>query len=116
LIGVAILIVFAVLAIIPDLIVGPVQTAVTATGGRLEPPSATHLLGTDEIGRDVLNLTVHGTRIAMVIGLLATLITILLGGVIGVISGYVGGWLDTLLMRISDFFLVLPTFVLALIL
>jgi peptide/nickel transport system permease protein len=115
-IGIAILVVFAVLAIVPDLIVGPVQTAVTATGGRLEPPSGSHLLGTDEIGRDMLNLTVHGTRIAMVIGLLATLITVFLGGVIGVISGYVGGWLDTILMRISDFFLVLPTFVLALIL
>jgi peptide/nickel transport system permease protein len=108
--------VFAVLAIVPDLLVGPLQTAVSATGGRLQAPTAAHLLGTDEVGRDVLNLTVHGTRIAMVIGLLATVITVFLGGLIGVISGYVGGWLDTILMRISDFFLVLPTFVLALIL
>src|SRR6185503_6942356 len=93
------------------------QTVTTATGkARLEAPSAAHLFGTDEVRRDVLNLTVHGTRIAMVIGLLATIITVLLGGVIGVISGFVGGWLDTILMRISDFFLVLPTFVLALIL
>jgi peptide/nickel transport system permease protein len=116
LIGVVILLVFAVLAVIPDLIVGPLQTAVTATGHRLQGPTAQHLLGTDEIGRDILNLTVHGTRIAMVIGLLATLITVFLGGLIGVIAGYVGGWIDTILMRISDFFLVLPTFVLALIL
>ena len=116
LIGVIILLVFTVLAIVPDLLVGPLQTVVSATGDRLEAPTAAHLLGTDESGRDILNLTVHGTRIAMVIGLLATVITILLGGVIGVISGFVGGWLDTILMRISDFFLVLPTFVLALIL
>jgi peptide/nickel transport system permease protein len=116
LIGVLILVVFAILAIVPDLLVGPLQTAVSATGGRLQAPTAAHLLGTDEVGRDVLNLTVHGTRIAMVIGLLATVITVFLGGLIGVISGYVGGWLDTILMRISDFFLVLPTFVLALIL
>ncbi len=116
LVGLLILVFFAVLAIVPDLVVGPLQTVTTATGDRLEPPSALHLLGTDESGRDMLNQTVHGTRIAMVIGLLATLITVLLGGVIGVISGFVGGWLDTLLMRISDFFLVLPTFVLALIL
>lgn len=117
LIGLVILIVFAILAIVPDLLVGPLQTVTTATGHvRLEPPSAAHLFGTDENRRDILNLTVHGTRIAMVIGLLATLITVLLGGVIGVISGFVGGWLDTILMRISDFFLVLPTFVLALIL
>ena len=116
LVGLLILLVFAILAVVPDLLVGPLQTVVSATGDRLESPTAAHLLGTDEIGRDILNLTVHGTRIAMVIGLLATLITVLLGGVIGVISGFVGGWLDTLLMRISDFFLVLPTFVLALIL
>jgi peptide/nickel transport system permease protein len=116
LIGLLILVVFAVLAIVPDLLVGPLQTAVSATGGRLQAPTAAHLLGTDEVGRDMLNLTVHGTRIAMVIGLLATVITVFLGGLIGVISGYVGGWLDTILMRISDFFLVLPTFVLALIL
>ena len=116
LIGLLILVVFAVLTIVPDLLVGPLQTAVSATGGRLQAPTAAHLLGTDEVGRDMLNLTVHGTRIAMVIGLLATVITVFLGGLIGVISGYVGGWLDTILMRISDFFLVLPTFVLALIL
>jgi peptide/nickel transport system permease protein len=116
LIGVTILVFFAVLAAIPDVLVGPLQTAVSATGHRLEAPSAVHLLGTDEVGRDMLNLTIHGTRIAMVIGLLATLITVFLGGLIGVISGYVGGWIDTVLMRISDFFLVLPTFVLALIL
>jgi peptide/nickel transport system permease protein len=117
LVGLLILVVFTILAIVPDLLVGPLQTVTTATGqARLEAPSAAHLFGTDESRRDILNLTVHGTRIAMVIGLLATTITVLLGGVIGVISGFVGGWLDTILMRISDFFLVLPTFVLALIL
>ena len=114
--GVVILAFFTVLALIPDLLVGPLQTAVTATGGRLEPPSSAHPLGTDEIGRDMLNLTVHGTRISMVIGLLATVITIILGGVIGVVGGFVGGRTDGVLMRITDFFLVLPTFVLALIL
>lgn len=114
--GIAILAVFALLAAIPEILVGPLQTAVTATGGRLEPPSAQHLLGTDEIGRDMLNLTVHGTRVSMIIGLLATAITVFLGGVIGVVGGFVGGRIDGALMRVTDFFLVLPTFVLALIL
>jgi len=116
LVGVAILTLFTLLAIAPDLFVGPLQTIVTATGKPLEPPSAMHLLGTDETGRDMLNLTVHGARISMTIGLMATLITIFIGAVIGVLSGYVGGVLDNVLMRISDFFLVLPTIVLALIL
>jgi peptide/nickel transport system permease protein len=116
LLGAAILLAFAVLAIAPDLLVGPLETAVTATAGRFEAPSSTHILGADRLGRDILNLTVHGTRVSMMIGLLATLITVLIGALIGIVSGFVGGMLDTVLMRISDFFLVLPTFVLALIL
>lgn len=114
--GLALLLFFAFLALAPDLLVGPLQTVTTATGSSLEPPSATHLLGTDESGRDMLNMTIHGARISMVIGLLATAITIILGVVIGIVSGYVGGRWDQFLMRITDFFLVLPTFVLAIVL
>ena len=116
LVGIVILGLFTVLAIAPDLFVGPLQSIVTATGKPLEPPSGVHILGTDEVGRDMLNLTVHGARISMTIGLMATLITIFIGALVGVLSGYVGGILDNVLMRISDFFLVLPTIVLALIL
>ena len=114
--GLVIIAVFVVLAAIPELLVGPLQTATTATGGRLQPPSLEFPLGTDELGRSILNLTVHGTRISMVIGFLATAITVFLGGVIGIVGGFAGGKLDSVLMRITDFFLVLPTFVLALIL
>ena len=115
-VGAVILLVFAVLALDPQLFVGPLQTVTTATGATLEPPSAVHFFGTDEVGRDMLNLTVHGSRISMVIGLLATLITILLGAVIGIVSGFLGGRSDQVLMRLTDFFLVLPTFVLAIVL
>jgi peptide/nickel transport system permease protein len=115
-IGVAILAVYTLLALAPVFFVGPLETAVTASGGRLEPPSPTHIFGTDELGRDMLNLTVHGTRISLMIGFLATLVTVSVGVVLGVISGFVGGRTDTILMRITDFFLVIPTFVLALIL
>lgn len=116
LIGVVILAGFVVLSIVPQLIVGPLQTAVTATGGRLQPPGGAYPFGTDELGRSMLNLTVHGARISLVIGLLATLVTVAIGAVVGIVAGFVGGWLDSLLMRITDFFLVIPTFVLALIL
>jgi peptide/nickel transport system permease protein len=115
-IGLLVLVVFAVLALLPELFVGPLETATRATGHALEPPSGAHLFGTDDLGRDMLNRTVHGARISMTIGLLATLITVVVGTLVGIVSGYVGGRVDGVLMRISDFFLVLPTFVLAIIL
>ena len=116
LVGGSILLVFTILAIAPWLFVGPLESVVTATGGRFEAPSAQHIFGTDRQGRDMLNLTIHGTRVSMIIGLLATVITVLIGAFIGIVSGFLGGRTDTILMRLTDFFLVLPTFVLALIL
>lgn len=115
-VGLVILLVFTVLAIAPELFVGPLETAVTASGDKFEPPSAEHVFGTDHLGRDMLNLTVHGARVSMVIGLMATVITIFLGAVIGIVAGFRGGSTDNVLMRLTDFFLVLPTFVLAIIL
>ena len=115
-VGLAIIGFFAALAVAPDLFAGPLQTVTTATGARLEPPGAEHVLGTDQFGREVLNLTVHGARISMLIGFLATIVTVVVGVLIGIVSGFAGGLTDVILMRITDFFLVLPTFVLALIL
>lgn len=115
-VGLAILVFFTILALFPWLFVGPLETAITASGSGLQAPSPDHLLGTDELGRDMLNLTVHGARVSMVIGLLATVITVLVGAVIGIVSGFTGGLTDSSLMRVTDFFLVLPTFVLAVIL
>ena len=114
--GLLILLFFAVIAIAPHVFVGPLETATTATAEPFDSPSSAHLFGTDELGRDMLNRTVHGARISMLIGLLATLVTVFLGVFVGIIAGFVGGLLDSILMRIADFFLVLPTFVLALIL
>jgi peptide/nickel transport system permease protein len=115
-VGLAILGLFAIVAIAPQLFVGPLETATTATGRSLQAPDSVHIFGTDELGRDLLNLTIHGARVSMAIGLLATFITIVVGAIIGIVSGFIGGWTDTLLMRFTDFFLVLPTFVLAIIL
>lgn len=116
LLGFLILAAFGIIAAVPELLVGPVESAVTAHGGRLDPPSAEFPFGTDHIGRDMLNLFVHGARVSMLIGLLATVITVLVGALIGIVAGFVGGRVDSVLMRITDFFLVLPTFILALIL
>jgi peptide/nickel transport system permease protein len=116
LLGIAILIFFTFVALFPTVLVGPLQTATTATGPRMAPPQPGYPLGTDELGRSVLNLTVHGARISMVIGLLATLVTVVVGALVGIVAGFQGGRADALLMRITDFFLVIPTFVLAIIL
>jgi peptide/nickel transport system permease protein len=117
--GLSILVFFSVIALFPDLLVGPLQTPVTGLQNgypRLAPPSLEFPLGTDELRRSMLNLVVHGARVSMVIGLLATVITVVIGALLGVISGFVGGRTDSALMRITDFFLVIPTFVLAIIL
>ncbi|HYC06914.1 MAG TPA: ABC transporter permease, partial [Candidatus Binatia bacterium] len=116
LIGLVIIVFFTILAIAPGALVGPLQTVTNASPDHLAPPSLAEPLGTDALGRSVLNLTVWGSRISMVIGFLATIVTIVVGVLIGLVAGYAGGWVDALLMRITDLFLVLPTFVLALIL
>ncbi len=83
---------------------------------RLQPPSWDMLLGTDFSGRDIFARIWWGTQMTMVIGIAASIVSMGLGTFVGMISGYVGGWVDEVLMRITDFFLVLPTLVLALVL
>lgn len=116
LIGGTVMLVFTVGALIPTLLVGDLETAVTATGPRLSAPIAGFPLGTDELGRSMWNLTVHATRISMVIGMLATVVTVVFGVAVGIVAGFIGGRLDAVFMRVADFFLVIPTFVLAIIL
>ena len=72
------------------------------------PPSSAHPLGLDDGGYDVLSLIIQGGRISMIVGFAATLVATILGGGIGIISGYFGGATDTVLMRITDYFLVIP--------
>ena len=74
----------------------------------LNPPSREHLLGTDDMGRDVLANLISGARISLLIGGLATLISMGIGTLIGIVSGYFGKGIDTALMRFTDFFMVIP--------
>ncbi|UVK50439.1 ABC transporter permease [Mesorhizobium sp. AR02] len=113
--GLFCLVFFLVVASVPNILVGPLETVATATGDFLAPPSSQHLLGTDEVGRDVLNLVGHGARISLTIALLATVISLIVGATVGMTAGYFGGWVDVWLMRLTDFFFVVPSFVLALV-
>jgi len=81
---------------------------------RLAPPSAAHWFGTDDLGRDVLARMVYGTRVTLMIASLVAVIAAPLGLLIGTVSGYFGGWVDTVLMRINDVFLSFPGLILAL--
>lgn len=80
----------------------------------LQEPSAEHWLGTDAIGRDMLSRLLYGTRVTLMVAVMAVGITVVLGTLIGVVSAYVGGFVDNLLMRIMDILLALPGIVLAL--
>ena len=76
------------------------------------PPSSAHWFGCDGSGIDVLSLVLHGGGVSMIVGLSATAIAMLAGASIGILSGYFGGWVDIVLMRITDYFLVVPQLVL----
>ena len=83
------------------------------TGEVLLPPSLDHILGTDDLGRDVLTGIVYGIQVSLTVGVLAAAAATLIGGFIGAISGFYGGLLDLLVMRIAEIFQVVPSFILA---
>jgi len=75
----------------------------------LERPSAAHWLGTDEVGRDIFARLIYASRISLSIGFLAVAMAILVGTSVGSLAGYFGGWLDNVLMRVTDAMLSIPT-------
>ncbi|MDQ1900302.1 ABC transporter permease [Paracoccus sp. WLY502] len=81
---------------------------------RLQPPSAAHWLGTDHLGRDILSRLIHGSRITLFIVGTVALIAPVIGLFIGTVAGFAGGWVDQVLMRITDIFLAFPKLILAL--
>jgi len=74
-----------------------------------QPPSAEHWFGTDELGRDIFTRILYGGRVSLAVGLLSTFSSILIGVIVGALSGYYGGWIDSILMRVTDAFLTFPT-------
>ena len=85
-------------------------------GAPMSPPGEELLLGTDYLGRDVLAGIIHGASVTLAIGFSATVVTVIIGVVIGVLAGYYGGWVENILMRITEFFQVLPALLFAMVL
>src|SRR5688572_24977662 len=76
---------------------------------RLLPPSAEHPFGTDNIGRDVFARTVYGGQISLLIGLASVIVSVTIGVTVGLLTGYYGGWVDSVLMRVTEAMLSIPT-------
>jgi peptide/nickel transport system permease protein len=86
----------------------PYDPETSTLSSRLEPPSLAHPFGTDALGRDLLTRVLYGGRISLSVALLVVVITLVIGVPVGIVSGFFGGWVDNVLMRITDAALALP--------
>jgi peptide/nickel transport system permease protein len=113
LVPVAILAVIALVAIFAN-VLAPYDPEIGTLTARFRPPawqaggSSEHLLGTDHVGRDVLSRLIFGARVSMVVGFTAVVVAGVIGTWLGILSGYMGGWVDQVIMRITDTWLALP--------
>src|SRR6202011_4564195 len=94
-------------------LIAPYDPSVQDTSRRLEPPSHQHPLGLDDLGRDVLSRIVWGARVSLRVGFSVVILASLIGVTLGAISGYFGGAVDTLVMRLTDILLAFPGILLA---
>lgn len=111
--GAAIVFIIIILAIIAPLI-APYEPNQMAFSKKLQAPSSEHWLGTDDKGRDMLSRLLFGARISLTVGFLSTALGAFVGILLGVVSGYYGRWIDSLIMRICDVLLAFPGILLAL--
>ena len=115
--GLVILIVFVLIAVGAPLLASRESISATgAEGAAWESPSARFPLGTDNLGRSVLALTIWGSRISLFVGLVATIISMFIGALVGIVAGHLGSWRDSFLMRVTDWFLAIPFLPLAIVL
>jgi peptide/nickel transport system permease protein len=116
-VGLGVLVAFAVVAIAAPLLADPSGLKVTeATGAVLAAPSREFPLGTDDNGRSVLTLLIWGARVSLFVGLLATAISMVIGTLVGIASGHFKGWIGSALFRLTEWFLVIPFLPLAIVL
>jgi peptide/nickel transport system permease protein len=109
-----VLVMFAVLLAASAYTIAPYDPNIGDFGNVLAPPSSSHLLGTDQNGRDVLSRLMHGSVISLQVGFGATLVSTVIGIVFGVFAAYYGRWVDEILMRVTDALIAFPSLILAL--
>jgi peptide/nickel transport system permease protein len=112
--GLAIVLALILIAAFANLICGGVSPTAQDLANRLAAPSAANWFGTDELGRDIFARTVHGARVTLSIVLLVSVVVAPIGLAVGTTAGYLGGWVDKILMRFTDVFLAFPKLVMAL--
>jgi peptide/nickel transport system permease protein len=112
--GTAIISIFILMAVFAPLI-APYDPLQQDLAGKFAPPSRAHLLGQDELGRDILSRIIYGARISLTAGLAAVAIATGVGTLIGVVAGYFGRWPDSVLMRLMDVVLAFPSILLAIV-
>ncbi|THF85240.1 ABC transporter permease [Deinococcus sp. KSM4-11] len=110
-IGLVLLVLLVVAALIGPALTG--DPSAQNLGARLQAPSGTHALGTDQLGRDVLARVLNGARISLGLGVSVMLASLLIGSAVGLLAGLRGGWTDEALMRVTDIFLAFPSLILA---
>src|SRR5205814_3959250 len=110
--GFAVVAMFIVLAVFAPWI-APQDPIATSWSAIRQAPTPTHWFGTDEIGRDVLSRVVWGTRASLLAGVVSVSISLMFGVPIGLLAGYVGGWVDELISRMSDAMLACPFMIFA---
>lgn len=113
LLGVSIVFLFFFMAIFGQALAPHNPYAQDITGSKLLSPSSAHLMGTDELGRDVLSRIMTGTRVSLQVAAVVLGFAVVFGTLVGAISGYVGGFVDEVMMRFTDMFLAFPALVLA---
>ena len=106
-IGTTIIIIFALAAIFAPYI-SPWDPEKTNLDAMLQPPSAQHLMGTDDLGRDLLTRILYGGRVSLAIGVMAMALAVVVGAIVGGVAGFYGGWVDNVLMRFTDMMLSFP--------
>lgn len=112
--GLVLLIFVVGIAIFADVIV-PYENAIAQDiPNRLQGPSAAHWFGTDEAGRDLFARIVHGSRYSLAIGIITTIVSMIIGGLLGAVAAYYGGWVDNVIMRVTDVIMTVPPILLSL--